>query len=104
MDNLHHIASGLVGFGTALVLIIFFVYAYKTFTYVDRQHADYWQQRRGPFLPSIDLLYNSYMLLGFLLRRDYKALGDSALDKLADNARLFLIVSLILCILRVIRF
>ena len=94
MGNVHHLVWDLA----PLAVLIFVIYAYKTFTYVAQQHADYWAQRRGPYLPSIDLLYNSYMLLGFLLRRDYKALGDSALDKLADNARLLLILTLFICV------
>jgi hypothetical protein len=103
MDQVH-VADTLLNAATAIAVFVFLIFAYKTFTYVDRRHADYWRERRGPFLPAIDLLYNSYLLLGFLLRRDYKTLEDSALDKLADNTRLLLIFSMLLCILKIIHF
>jgi hypothetical protein len=77
-----------------IVIIVFCIYGVRTFKYVGKQHSSYWPERRGPFLPAIDLLYNAYLLLAFLIRRDYKALQDPALDKLADNARLALIAVL----------
>jgi len=85
-----------------IVLVIFCVYGVRTFKYVGRQHASYWPERRGPFLPAIDLLYNAYLLVTFLIRRDYKALGDPALDKLADNARLGLIAVLFVLLFAVL--
>jgi hypothetical protein len=77
-----------------IVIIVSCFYGAKTFKYVGRQHPGYWSEQRGAFLPTIDLLYNSYLLVIFLIRRDYKALQDPALDKLADNARFALIGAL----------
>jgi hypothetical protein len=82
-----------------IFLIVFIVLAARSFDYVKDRYPNYWRERRTAFVPSVDLLYNSYLLLRFLVRRDYKALGDQALDKRADNARLCLILLLIVGLL-----
>ena len=77
-----------VRFASLLIAVAFLVYGLKTFSYISRQYPSYWQERRGPHL--IDFLFNSYLLLMLLLRRDYKSLQDARLDKLADKAWLML--------------
>jgi hypothetical protein len=88
---MHYLSRGVF----SILLIIFVVLALRSFDYVKDRYPNYWPERRTPFVPSIDLLYNTYLLLRFLVRRDYKALGDQVLDKRADNARLCLILLLI---------
>ena len=79
-----------VRFASLLIVVAFLVYGLKTFSYISRQYPSYWQERRGPHLPAIDFLFNSYLLLMLLLRRDYKSLQYARLDKLADKAWLML--------------
>ena len=88
VDSLFHVAF-------TISLIIFIALAFSSFGYVKERYPHYWPERRTAFVPSVDLLYNSYLLLCFLVRRDYKALGDQVLDTRADNARLCLIFLLI---------
>ena len=49
----------------------------------------------------MDSLYTGYTVISFLARREYKALQDPALDKLADNARLLMIVAIVLAVVGV---
>ncbi len=81
-----------------IVLVVSCVFGVKAFKYVDSRHPNYWPERRGPFLPAIDLLNNIYLFVIFLIRLDYKAFNDPVLDKLAHRARFGLIASLIVLV------